>query len=98
MQLLNCIAIDSGLTAFEAVAVDIRAEILPVTAPTTSAAESAGESRGCVDDSRGKWFRDAKFGAFIHFGPYSQLGGYWRGPGPFLSAGGIKRFGGSKRG
>ena len=22
-----------------------------------------------------KWFRDAKFGAFIHFGPYSTLAG-----------------------
>lgn len=44
------------------------------------------ESRGCVDDARGKWFRDAKFGAFIHFGVYSQLGGYYRGKGPYRPA------------
>jgi alpha-L-fucosidase len=40
-------------------------------------------SRGCVDDGRGKWFRAAKFGAFIHFGLYSELGGYYRGKGPY---------------
>jgi alpha-L-fucosidase len=40
-------------------------------------------SRGCVDDERGRWFRDAKFGAFIHFGPYSHLGGYYDGKGPY---------------
>jgi len=26
-----------------------------------------------------KWFKDAKFGLFIHFGLYSQLGGEWNG-------------------
>jgi alpha-L-fucosidase len=42
------------------------------------------DARGCnADDSRFKWFRDAKFGAFIHFGVYSQLGGYWHGKGPY---------------
>ena len=41
------------------------------------------ESRGCVDDARGKWFREAKFGAFIHFGLYSELGGYYHGKGPY---------------
>ena len=25
------------------------------------------------------WFRDAKFGMFIHWGPYSQLAGEWNG-------------------
>lgn len=35
--------------------------------------------RGCNADARGQWFRDAKFGAFIHFGVYSELGGYWHG-------------------
>src|SRR5258708_39289330 len=39
--------------------------------------------RGCVDDARGKWFREAKFGAFIHFGLYSELGGYYHGKGPY---------------
>jgi alpha-L-fucosidase len=37
------------------------------------------QSRGCFDDDRGRWFREAKFGAFIHFGVFSQLGGYWHG-------------------
>ena len=40
-------------------------------------------TRGCVADARGKWFRDAKFGAFIHFGLYSELGGYYQGKGPY---------------
>lgn len=40
-------------------------------------------SRGCVDDERGQWFRAAKFGAFIHFGLYSELGGYYHGKGPY---------------
>jgi alpha-L-fucosidase len=39
--------------------------------------------RGCVEDERGKWFRAAKFGAFIHFGLYSELGGYYHGKGPY---------------
>ena len=41
------------------------------------------DSRGCVDDARGKWFREAKFGAFIHFGLYSELGGYFHNQGPY---------------
>lgn len=48
-----------------------------------SPSDSLWDSRGCVDDTRGKWFRDAKFGAFIHFGLYSELGGYYRGKGPY---------------
>ncbi len=48
--------------------------------------DAVWNTRGCVDDQRGKWFRDAKFGAFIHFGPYSQLGGYWQGKGPYRPA------------
>lgn len=30
-------------------------------------------------DQRMKWFTDAKYGMFIHFGLYSQLGGVWEG-------------------
>ncbi len=40
-------------------------------------------NRGCNLDQRGEWFRQAKFGAFIHFGVYSELGGYWQGKGPY---------------
>lgn len=52
-------------------------------APADGQTNSLWDSRGCVDDSRGKWFRDAKFGAFIHFGLYSELGGYYHGQGPY---------------
>jgi len=41
--------------------------------------DAAWTARGCTNDARGQWFRDAKFGAFIHFGLYSELGGYWHG-------------------
>ena len=30
-------------------------------------------------DSRMEWFADSKYGLFIHFGLYSQLGGEWKG-------------------
>ncbi len=30
-------------------------------------------------DSRMKWFQNANYGMFIHFGLYSQLGGVWKG-------------------
>lgn len=45
--------------------------------------EQLWNRRGCFNDARGKWFRDAKFGAFIHFGLYSELGGYYKGKGPY---------------
>jgi alpha-L-fucosidase len=53
------------------------------TAQIPASTPSPWQSRGCVDDSRGKWFREAKFGAFIHFGLYSELGGYYHGHGPY---------------
>ena len=59
-----------------------------VAAQTPAASDPAPtnslwDSRGCVEDARGKWFRDAKFGAFIHFGLYSELGGYYHNHGPY---------------
>src|SRR5215472_14730450 len=55
-----------------------------ISAQTTAAStNSFWDSRGCIDDARGRWFRDAKFGAFIHFGVYSELGGYYHGKGPY---------------
>ena len=30
-------------------------------------------------EHRMEWFVDAKYGMFIHFGLYSQLGGVWKG-------------------
>lgn len=51
---------------------------------TPAQVDSLWQSRGCIDDDRGQWFRDAKFGAIIHFGPYSTLGGYYQGKGPYV--------------
>jgi alpha-L-fucosidase len=31
------------------------------------------------DEARLKWFREAKFGLFIHWGLYARLAGYWKG-------------------
>ncbi|MDR3626742.1 MAG: hypothetical protein P4L45_07905, partial [Ignavibacteriaceae bacterium] len=45
--------------------------------------DSVWNARGCFNDAKGQWFRDAKFGTIIHFGLYSQLGGYWEGKGPY---------------
>jgi alpha-L-fucosidase len=53
---------------------------------TPAQVDALWASRGCIDDERGQWFRDAKFGAFIHFGPYSYLGGYYDGKGPYRPA------------
>lgn len=52
-------------------------------APPAHSQDAVWNERGCAEDARGKWFRDAKFGAFIHFGLYSELGGYWHGKGPY---------------
>ena len=32
-----------------------------------------------AQDDRLEWFKDAKFGMFIHWGPYAQLAGEWNG-------------------
>ncbi len=53
-------------------------------APTQAQVDELWNARGCIDDDRGQWFRDAKFGAIIHFGPYSTLGGYYQGKGPYV--------------
>jgi alpha-L-fucosidase len=47
--------------------------------PSLSFQDKAWQERGCPNDAKGSWFRAAKFGAFIHFGVYSELGGYWQG-------------------
>jgi len=60
-----------------------RAETQLASDTNTGQTNSLWENRGCVEDSRGKWFREAKFGAFIHFGLYSELGGYYHGKGPY---------------
>lgn len=35
--------------------------------------------RYCTDEERIQWFREAKFGMFIHWGIYAQLAGSWKG-------------------
>lgn len=37
------------------------------------------QRQGARDDDRLEWFRDARFGMFIHWGLYSLLAGRWRG-------------------
>ncbi|MEG1071384.1 MAG: alpha-L-fucosidase [Akkermansia sp.] len=44
-------------------------------------------------DQRMKWWRDAKFGIFIHFGPYAVMGGEYKGKVPHACAEWIKNFG-----
>jgi alpha-L-fucosidase len=41
--------------------------------PATAAAPQAGQ------EDRLAWFRDARFGMFVHWGPYSNLAGEWNG-------------------
>ena len=58
-----------------------RAEDLPWRDPAWQ--DKVWHERGCNLEPRYQWFRDAKFGAFIHFGVYSHLGGYWHRKGPY---------------
>lgn len=60
--------------------------LLAAAAPLANAApESAAAAlaeRGetpARHDARMAWFRDARFGMFIHWGLYSQIGGEWKG-------------------
>ncbi len=41
--------------------------------------EANQSSHGVPVETKLDWFRDAKFGMFIHWGPYSQLAGEWKG-------------------
>ncbi|MCB9288843.1 MAG: alpha-L-fucosidase [Lewinellaceae bacterium] len=46
----------------------------------TPAGKEAKHSSALPDKAtRLEWFKDAKFGMFIHWGPYSQLAGEWNG-------------------
>jgi len=36
-------------------------------------------SKSLVNEQKLDWFREAKFGLFIHWGPYSELAGEWNG-------------------
>ncbi len=42
--------------------------------------EGSGYQQGTAADSRRvDWWREARFGMFVHWGPYSLLGGMWKG-------------------
>lgn len=41
--------------------------------------ELFADRRMCTDEERIAWFREAKFGMFIHWGIYAQLAGSWKG-------------------
>ena len=42
-------------------------------------AASSALKAAASDATRSEWFRDAKFGMFIHWGLYAQAGGEWKG-------------------
>ena len=47
--------------------------------PTTSAASAPANETPAQRDARLAWFREARFGMFIHWGLYSEAAGYWKG-------------------
>ena len=58
--------------------------LAPVSAAPGSAGQMSGTNSSSQDEpgkiaSRMEWFSNAKFGMFIHWGPYSRLGGEWEG-------------------
>ncbi len=55
---------------------------LPAGAEEAVSADAAGDSPVPVRVSKAErlgWFKEAKFGMFIHWGPYSMMGGEWNG-------------------
>ncbi|TWU44288.1 Alpha-L-fucosidase [Novipirellula aureliae] len=54
--------------------------LLIVSFANITLGQSSSTSGTAIDQkSRLQWFRDAKFGMFIHWGVYSQAGGEWNG-------------------
>lgn len=49
------------------------------TRPERLAVLFAAATLICTAEDRLQWFREAKFGMFIHWGPYSALAGEWKG-------------------
>ena len=65
----------------------LMAGVVAIAAASSARAEDAKPSTGlppvfqetpAQHDARMQWFRDAKFGMFIHWGLYSQLAGEWQ--------------------
>lgn len=59
----------------------LTAGLLAATIHGAAPAQAAALKDESVEDynKRMAWFADAKYGMFIHFGLYSQLGGVWKG-------------------
>lgn len=70
-----------SLFQITSLAVLISVATSPLTAATPANAKVLGErAESAADhDARMAWFRDARFGMFIHWGLYSQYGGVWKG-------------------
>ena len=47
--------------------------------PATAAPQAVHAPRDAPREARMGWFREAKFGLFIHWGPYSAMAGEWDG-------------------
>jgi alpha-L-fucosidase len=62
-----------ALSLFLAVASTFAAQERSETSTPGAAAD------GAVQQDRLAWFREARFGMFIHWGPYSELAGEWEG-------------------
>jgi hypothetical protein len=63
----------TALSLFLAVAGTFAAQERAKTSTPGAAAD------GGVQQDRLAWFREARFGMFIHWGPYSELAGEWKG-------------------
>ncbi|TWU32516.1 alpha-L-fucosidase [Novipirellula artificiosorum] len=53
--------------------------LLTVPAVVASDPANATANSSPTDDSHMEWWRDARFGMFIHWGLYSVQGGEWKG-------------------
>ena len=61
---------------------------LVLAMPAATLAANAAES-AAARDARMKWWREARFGMFVHWGLYSGLGGVWKGK-PVGNRGGME--------
>lgn len=52
---------------------------LPMFAPNVALTKERGQRPGAEKDERLRWFRQARFGMFIHWGLYAIPGGIWKG-------------------
>jgi alpha-L-fucosidase len=63
---------DGAVFAAEPAAVNAGVQAAKLSGPDDHAARDAQQDRLA-------WFRDARFGMFVHWGPYSELAGEWKG-------------------